>query len=107
MRRSGKSASLRRLSYAEAPASFARVRPSSLSFQQLLLVAFLLIGALLGAAAVRALFSLETLLEQSREGTAQAIALSTAAQKLGVQKGTTRSSAPRVSTPVRSSTASA
>ncbi len=58
------------------------MRPSSLSFQQLLLVAFLLIGALLGAAAVRALFSLETLLEQSREGTAQAIALSTAAQSL-------------------------
>lgn len=58
------------------------MRPSSLSFQQLLLVAFLLIGALLGAAAVRALFSLETLLEQSREGTAQAIALSTSAQSL-------------------------
>jgi two-component system sensor histidine kinase GlrK len=58
------------------------VRPSSLSFQQLLLIAFVLIGALLGAAAVRALFSLETLLAQSREGTAQAIALSTAAQSL-------------------------
>jgi two-component system sensor histidine kinase GlrK len=58
------------------------VRPSSLSFQQLLLVAFVLIGALLGAAAVRALFSLETLLAQSREGTAQAIALATAAQSL-------------------------
>ncbi|MBX3610687.1 MAG: two-component sensor histidine kinase [Hydrogenophaga sp.] len=58
------------------------MRPSSLSFQQLLLIAFLLIGALLGAAAVRALFSLETLLGQSREGTAQAIALATAAQSL-------------------------
>lgn len=58
------------------------MRPSPLSFQQLLLVAFLLIGALLGAAAVRALFSLETLLAQSREGTAQAIALATAAQSL-------------------------
>ncbi len=58
------------------------MRPSSLSFQQLLLVAFVLIGALLGAAAVRALFSLETLLAQSREGTAQAIALATAAQSL-------------------------
>lgn len=58
------------------------MRPSSLSFQQLLLIAFVLIGALLGSAAVRALFSLETLLEQSREGTAQAIALSTAAQSL-------------------------
>ncbi len=52
------------------------------SFQQLLLVAFLLIGALLGVAAVRALFSLETLMAQSRESAAQAIALSTAAQSL-------------------------
>ena len=58
------------------------MKPSSLSFQQLLLIAFLLIGALLGAAAVRALFALETLLVQSREGTAQAIALATAAQSL-------------------------
>ncbi|RZI93368.1 MAG: two-component sensor histidine kinase, partial [Rubrivivax sp.] len=52
------------------------------SFQQLLLVAFLLIGALLGAAALRALFSLETLMAQSRDSAAQAIALSTAAQSL-------------------------
>ena len=52
------------------------------SFQQLLLVAFVLIGALLGVAAVRALFSLETLMAQSRESAAQAIALSTAAQSL-------------------------
>lgn len=58
------------------------MRPSSLSFQQLLLVAFLLIGALLGGAAVRSLLSLETLLQQSREGAEQAIALSTAAQSL-------------------------
>ena len=58
------------------------MRPSSLSFQQLLLVAFLLIGALLGGAAVRSLYTLETLMAQSREGTAQAIALSTAAQSL-------------------------
>jgi len=58
------------------------VRPSSLSFQQLLLFAFLLIGALLGGAAVRSLFTLESLMAQSREGTAQAIALSTAAQSL-------------------------
>lgn len=53
------------------------------SFAQLLLVAFVLIGALLGAAALRALFSLETLMAQSREGAAQAVALSTAAQSLG------------------------
>jgi len=52
------------------------------SFPQLLLVAFLLIGALLGAAALRALFSLDALMAQSRESTAQAIALSTAAQSL-------------------------
>ena len=52
------------------------------SFQQLLLVAFVLIGALLGVAAVRALFSLETLMAQSRESAVQAIALSTAAQSL-------------------------
>lgn len=58
------------------------MRPSSLSFQQLLLFAFLLIGALLGGAAVRSLFTLESLMAQSREGTAQAIALSTAAQSL-------------------------
>lgn len=59
------------------------MKPSSLSFQQMLLVAFLLIGALLGAAAVRALFSLESLMAQGREGADQAIALSTAAQSLG------------------------
>jgi len=59
------------------------VKPSSLSFQQMLLVAFLLIGVLLGAAAVRALFSLESLMAQGREGADQAIALSTAAQSLG------------------------
>jgi two-component system sensor histidine kinase GlrK len=52
------------------------------SFPQLLLVAFVLIGALLGAAAVRALFSLDTIMAQSRESTTQAIALSTAAQSL-------------------------
>lgn len=52
------------------------------SFAQLLLVAFVLIGALLGAAALRALFSLETLMAQSRESAAQAVALSTAAQSL-------------------------
>ncbi|WP_236962358.1 sensor histidine kinase [Hydrogenophaga sp. SL48] len=52
------------------------------SFPQLLLVAFLLIGALLGAAALRALFTLDTMMAQGRESTAQAIALSTAAQSL-------------------------
>ncbi|WP_137919957.1 ATP-binding protein [Hydrogenophaga sp. 2FB] len=58
------------------------MKPLRFSFQQLLLVAFLLIGALLGLAAVRTLFSLETLMAQSRDSAAQAIALSTAAQSL-------------------------
>jgi len=58
------------------------VKSLRFSFPQLLLVAFLLIGLLLGAAALRALFSLDTLMAQSRESAAQAIALSTAAQSL-------------------------
>jgi two-component system sensor histidine kinase GlrK len=58
------------------------VKSLRFSFPQLLRVAFLLIGLLLGAAALRALFSLEALMTQSRESAAQAIALSTAAQSL-------------------------
>jgi two-component system sensor histidine kinase GlrK len=58
------------------------VKTLRFSFPQLLLVAFLLIGALLGAAALRALFTLDTMMAQGRESTAQAIALSTAAQSL-------------------------
>lgn len=52
------------------------------SFPQLLLVAFLLIGSVLGATALRALFTLENLMAQSRAGATQAIELSTAAQSL-------------------------
>ena len=52
------------------------------SFPQLLLVAFLLIGSLLGATALRALFTLENLMAQSRDGATQAIELTTAAQSL-------------------------
>ena len=78
------------------------MKPSPLSFQQLLLVAFLLVGALLGAAAVRALFSLETLLDQSREGAAQAIALSTAAQSLS-ERSLTMERAARQSLVLRDS----
>ena len=52
------------------------------SFPQLLLVAFLLIGALLGTTALRARFTLEGLMAQSRGGATQAIELSTAAQSL-------------------------
>jgi two-component system, NtrC family, sensor histidine kinase GlrK len=58
------------------------ITPFRFSFPQLLLAAFMLIGALLGAAALRTLFTLDTLMAQSREGTAQAIALSTATQSL-------------------------
>ncbi|MGE0348261.1 sensor histidine kinase [Hydrogenophaga sp.] len=72
------------------------------SFQQLLLVAFLLIGALLGAAALRALFSLETLMAQSRESAAQAIALSTAAQSLS-ERSLTMERAARQSLVLRDS----
>jgi two-component system sensor histidine kinase GlrK len=52
------------------------------SFPQLLLAAFLLIGLLLGATAVRALFSLESLMAQSRASAAQAVELTSAAQSL-------------------------
>jgi two-component system sensor histidine kinase GlrK len=72
------------------------------SFQQLLLVAFLLIGALLGAAALRALFSLESLMAQSRDSAAQAIALSTAAQSLS-ERSLTMERAARQSLVLRDS----
>jgi two-component system sensor histidine kinase GlrK len=52
------------------------------SFRQLLLLAFLLIAALLSAASLRGLFTLEGLLKQSRDGAQQAVALSAAAQLL-------------------------
>ncbi len=53
-----------------------------LSFRQLLVIAFLLIAALLGAASLRALFTLEDLTLQSRDNAARALALSGAAQSL-------------------------
>lgn len=53
------------------------------SFRQLLVIAFLLIAALLGAASLRALFTLEDLTLQSRFNAARALSLSTAAQSLG------------------------
>ncbi|MBN9409570.1 MAG: two-component sensor histidine kinase [Burkholderiales bacterium] len=52
------------------------------SFRQWLLVAFLLIAALLGGASLRALFTLEDLMAQSRDGAQRAISLSTSAQAL-------------------------
>lgn len=52
------------------------------SFRQLLVIAFLLIAALLGAASLRALFALEDLTLQSRDNAARALDLSGAAQSL-------------------------
>lgn len=52
------------------------------SFRQLLVIAFLLIAALLGAASLRALFTLEDLSLQSRDNAARALELSGAAQSL-------------------------
>ncbi len=53
------------------------------SFRQLLVIAFLLIAALLGAASLRALFTLEELTLQSRDNASRALLLSSAAQSLG------------------------
>lgn len=52
------------------------------SFRQLLVIAFLLTAALLGAASLRALFALEDLTVQSRDNAARALDLSGAAQSL-------------------------
>ncbi len=52
------------------------------SFRQLLLLAFLLITLLLGAASLRGIYALESLIKRSSEGAQQAIALSAAAQSL-------------------------
>ena len=52
------------------------------SFRQLLVIAFLLIAALLGAASLRVLFALEDLTLQSRDNAARALDLSGAAQSL-------------------------
>jgi len=52
------------------------------SFQQLLLVAFLLIAGLLSAASLRGLFTIEALITQSSQGARQAVSLSAAAQRL-------------------------
>lgn len=52
------------------------------SFRQLLVLAFLLVAALLGAASLRALFTLEQLTLQSRDSAVAALAISTEAQSL-------------------------
>ncbi|HYF41724.1 MAG TPA: ATP-binding protein [Ramlibacter sp.] len=58
------------------------VRPGLLSFRQLLLVAFMLIGALLGGTALRALVILDRLMAQSSAEAARALALTADAQVL-------------------------
>ncbi|MCZ8092324.1 MAG: HAMP domain-containing sensor histidine kinase [Acidovorax sp.] len=68
------------------PTSPPQARPHGPSFQQLLLLAFLLIAGLLGASALRAVFTLETLMGQSQASAAQAAALNVAAQALN-QRG--------------------
>ncbi len=52
------------------------------SFRQLLVAAFLLIAGLLAAASLRAVFTLEQLTMQSRDGAVRALDLSAAAQSL-------------------------
>ncbi len=71
-------------------------RLHGLSFQQLLLLAFLLMAGLLGASSLGALYSLEQLMVQSREGAVQATRLSAAAQALG-QRAQTMERAARQS----------
>ena len=56
------------------------------SFQQLMLLAFLLIAGLLGVSSLRALHTLEQLMQQSRQGAAQATLLNATAQSLN-QRG--------------------
>ena len=63
------------------------------SFRQLLVIAFLLIAALLGAASLRGLRALENLTRESRDSTASALALTDAAQSLGERSVTMERSA--------------
>lgn len=58
------------------------LRPGLVSFRQLLLVAFLLIGVLLGGTALRAVVILDRLMAQSGDETARALALNASAQAL-------------------------
>ena len=76
---------------------------NSFSFQQLLLLAFLLIAGLLGVSSLRALYTLEQLMVQSRHGAAQATALNTAAQALN-QRGQALERAARQSLVLRDAT---
>lgn len=73
---------------------------SGFSFQQLLLLAFLLIAGLLGVSSLRALHTLEQLMVQSRVGTTQATAMGAAAQSLN-QRGQALERAARQSLVLR------
>lgn len=70
------------------------------SFQQLLLLAFLLIAGLLGVSSLRALHTLEQLMVQSRQGAAEATALNAAAQAVN-QRGQALERAARQSLVLR------
>ena len=63
------------------------------SFRQLLLVAFLLIAALLGGTALRAVVILDRLMAQSGEEASRAIALNAAAQALAARSAAMERSA--------------
>jgi two-component system, NtrC family, sensor histidine kinase GlrK len=71
-----------------------------LSFQQMLLLAFLLIAGLLGVSSLRALHTLEQLMMQSRLGATEATALNAAAQALN-QRGQALERAARQSLVLR------
>lgn len=55
------------------------------SYRQLLVLAFVLVAALLAAVAVRGLFTLERLLQQSRDGAASALLLAAGSERLAEQ----------------------
>lgn len=75
-------------------------RLHGLSFQQMLLLAFLLIAGLLGVSSLRALYTLEQLMVQSRLGVTEATALNAAAQSLN-QRGQALERAARQSLVLR------
>ena len=63
------------------------------SYRQLLVLAFLLVAALLAGTTLNGLFTLERLLAQTRSGADRALALGTAAERLGEQVTTMERSA--------------
>ncbi len=75
-------------------------RLHGLSFQQMLLLAFLLVAGLLGVSSLRALYTLEQLMVQSRLGATEATSLNAAAQALN-QRGQALERAARQSLVLR------